>query len=56
MPEKDMERQLKQLEREMLEAAKNLEFERAAQLRDRLFELKQAMFGVELPNETSQGL
>jgi excinuclease ABC subunit B len=55
MPEKDMEKQLKQLEREMLEAAKNLEFERAAQLRDRLFELKQAMFGVELPIETSQG-
>ena len=36
MPEKDMEKELKHLERDMLEAAKNLEFENAAQLRDRL--------------------
>ena len=36
MPEKDMERELKRLEKEMLDAAKNLEFEKAAQLRDRL--------------------
>ena len=33
----------------MLDAAKNLEFEKAAQLRDRLIELKEAMFGVALP-------
>ncbi len=52
MPEKDMERELKRLEREMLEAAKNLEFEKAAELRDRLLQLKQAMFGVSLPIET----
>ena len=52
MPEKDMERELKRLEREMLEAAKNLEFERAAELRDRLYQLKEAMFGVQLPVET----
>ncbi len=52
MPEKDMERELKQLEKEMLDAAKNLEFEKAAQLRDRLLELKEAMFGVALPVET----
>jgi excinuclease ABC subunit B len=52
MPEKDMERELKRLEREMQDAAKNLEFERAAQLRDRLFELREAMFGVSLPVET----
>ncbi len=49
MPEKDMEKELKHLERDMLDAAKNLEFERAAQLRDRLVELKEAMFGVALP-------
>jgi excinuclease UvrABC helicase subunit UvrB len=36
----------------MQDAAKNLEFERAAQLRDRLFELREAMFGVSLPVET----
>jgi excinuclease ABC subunit B len=52
MPEKDMEKELKQLEKEMLDAAKNLEFEKAAQLRDRLLELKEAMFGVALPVET----
>ncbi len=49
MPEKDMEKELKRLERDMLDAAKNLEFEKAAQLRDRLQELKEAMFGVVLP-------
>ncbi len=47
--EKDLEKELKRLEREMLEAAKNLEFERAAELRDRLHDLKQALFGVQLP-------
>ena len=52
MPEKDMERELKRVEKEMLDAAKNLEFERAAQLRDRLVELKAAMFGVAVPDET----
>ena len=51
MPEKDMERELKRVEKEMLDAARNLEFERAAQLRDRLVELKSAMFGVALPDE-----
>src|SRR5215475_3737990 len=52
MGEKDMERELKRLEREMLEAAKNLEFEKAAELRDRLYQIKEAMFGVALPTET----
>jgi excinuclease ABC subunit B len=51
MPEKDMEKELKRVEKEMLDAAKNLEFEKAAQLRDRLIELKEAMFGVALPGE-----
>jgi excinuclease ABC subunit B len=46
MPEKDLERELKRVEREMLEAAKNLEFERAAELRDRLYQLKEKLFGV----------
>ncbi|HTR57533.1 MAG TPA: excinuclease ABC subunit UvrB [Casimicrobiaceae bacterium] len=52
MPEKDLERELKQIEKQMLDAARNLEFERAAELRDRLFELRQKMFGVALPVET----
>ena len=37
---------LKQLEKEMLDAARNLEFEKAAQLRDRLLVLKEQAFGV----------
>ncbi|MFO1310518.1 MAG: excinuclease ABC subunit UvrB [Burkholderiales bacterium] len=52
MPEKDLERELKQLEKQMQDAARNLEFEKAAELRDRLFELRQKMFGVSLPVET----
>ncbi len=52
MGEKGMEKELKQLEKAMLDAAKNLEFEKAAELRDRLFQLKEAMFGVALPVET----
>jgi excinuclease ABC subunit B len=51
MPEKDLERELKQLEKQMLDAAKNLEFEKAAELRDRLHQLKQQLFGVALPVE-----
>jgi len=46
MSEKDLFRELKRVEREMLESAKNLEFERAAQLRDRLKDLKELAFGV----------
>jgi excinuclease ABC subunit B len=48
MPEKDLERELKRLEREMLDAAKNLEFEKAAELRDHLYRLKEKLFGVAL--------
>jgi excinuclease ABC subunit B len=52
MPEKDLERELKAIEREMQDAAKNLEFERAAELRDRLYQLREKLFGVALPTET----
>src|SRR6266404_4803596 len=48
MPEKDLERELKRIEKEMLDAARNLEFERAAELRDRLYQLKEQLFGVTL--------
>ncbi len=47
MSEKDLNKQVKKLEKEMLEAAKNLEFEKAAELRDRLRALKEVLFGVE---------
>jgi excinuclease ABC subunit B len=49
---KDLEKELKLLEKQMLDAAKNLEFERAAELRDRLYQLKEKLFGVALPTET----
>ena len=39
-----MSRKLKQMESQMHEHAKNLEFEEAAALRDQLAELKQAAF------------
>ena len=47
MDDKALTRKIKKLEKEMLDAAKNLEFEKAAELRDHLRELKQVLFGVE---------
>ena len=52
MDGKDLERELKLLEKQMFEAAKNLEFEKAAGFRDRLYKLKEKLFGVALPTET----
>lgn len=40
LPQREMQRLIKQLEVEMRAAAKNLEFERAAMMRDQLFELR----------------
>jgi excinuclease ABC subunit B len=44
MGEKELTREVKRLEKEMLDAARNLEFERAAQLRDQLTTLKEKLF------------
>lgn len=44
---KDNSRELARLEKLMLEHARNLEFEKAAQLRDQLSKLKKEVFGVE---------
>jgi len=44
MDEKALAREVKQLEKAMLDAARNLEFERAAQLRDQLKALKEKLF------------
>jgi excinuclease ABC subunit B len=52
MPGKDLEKELRQIEKQMVDAAKNLEFEHAAELRDRLYKLREALFGVALPTET----
>ena len=44
MGEKEMTRELKQVEKAMLDAAKNLEFEKAARLRDELRVLRERLF------------
>jgi excinuclease ABC subunit B len=46
MDETELARQIKRLEQDMLEHARNLEFEQAAQARDRLREFKDRLFGV----------
>src|SRR5512135_669466 len=51
MSEKQVAREIKQLEKKMLEHARNLEFEQAAKLRDRLAEVKKRVFGVALASE-----
>jgi excinuclease ABC subunit B len=47
LDDKALTKKVKKLEKEMLDAAKNLEFEKAAELRDQLKQLKQVLFGVE---------
>ncbi|MEO6023951.1 MAG: UvrB/UvrC motif-containing protein, partial [Burkholderiales bacterium] len=44
MSEKQMTTMIKKIEKQMLDHAKNLEFEKAAQLRDELKQLKQKLF------------
>jgi excinuclease ABC subunit B len=46
MSEKDIAREIKRLEKMMLEHARNLEFEKAAQVRDQLAILKEQAFGA----------
>ncbi|MEH6458382.1 excinuclease ABC subunit UvrB [Chitinimonas sp. JJ19] len=46
MDEKTLAKQLKQIEKSMMEAAKNLEFEKAAELRDQLHKLRERVFGA----------
>ena len=46
MSEKDVSREIKRLERLMMEHARNLEFEKAARVRDQLGVLKQQAFGA----------
>ena len=47
LDDKALTKRIKKLEKDMLDAAKNLEFEKAAELRDQLRELKRVLFGVE---------
>ncbi|WP_119156915.1 excinuclease ABC subunit UvrB [Caldimonas tepidiphila] len=46
LSEKDLGKRIKQLEKEMLEHARNLEFEKAARVRDQLALLKEQAFGA----------
>jgi excinuclease ABC subunit B len=46
LSEKDLGKRIKQLERQMLEHARQLEFEKAARLRDQLALLKEQAFGA----------
>ena len=46
MSEKDIAREIKRLEKQMIEHAKNLEFEKAARVRDQLHVLKEQAFGA----------
>ena len=44
MSEKEVSKEIMRIEKEMLQAAKNLEFEKAAQLRDQLKKLRESVF------------
>jgi excinuclease ABC subunit B len=46
MSEKDISKRIKVLEKQMLEHARNLEFEKAARVRDQLAQLKEQAFGA----------
>ena len=46
MSEKDVAREIKRLEKQMIEHARNLEFEKAARVRDQLRVLKEQAFGA----------
>ncbi|MBU3725185.1 MAG: excinuclease ABC subunit UvrB [Burkholderiaceae bacterium] len=53
----DLSKEITRLERAMLEHARNLEFEKAAQLRDQLTKLKEEVFGVDkLRDSIEKGL
>lgn len=47
MSEKQLTREVKRLEKEMNDFARNLEFEKAAATRDLLFRVKAQLFGAE---------
>ncbi|MBS1188968.1 MAG: uvrB [Rhodocyclaceae bacterium] len=55
MDEKTLGKEIKRLEKQMLDFAKNLEFERAAAARDELFRLKERAFGAALHDRDREG-
>ena len=46
LSEKDLSKRMKLLEKQMLEHARNLEFEKAARVRDQLAQLREQAFGA----------
>ncbi|MGE5384681.1 MAG: excinuclease ABC subunit UvrB [Betaproteobacteria bacterium] len=54
MSEKALAKEIRRLEKEMLEFARNLEFEKAAAARDTLFRLKERVFGA-APHDRDEG-
>jgi excinuclease ABC subunit B len=50
MGEKDLAKEIKRLEKEMQDFARNLEFEKAAQARDRLSKVRAMAFGALTPD------
>jgi excinuclease ABC subunit B len=46
MDERDVSKEIRRLEKQMLEHARNLEFEAAAKVRDQLGRVKQQLFGA----------
>ena len=50
LSEKQLAKEMKRLEKSMHDAAKNLEFEKAAVFRDQLKQLKMKIFGAEMPD------
>ena len=53
LTEKDLGKRIKQLERQMLEHARNLEFEQAARTRDQLAALREQAFGAAVSDPVS---
>jgi excinuclease ABC subunit B len=53
LSEKDLGKRIKVLERQMLEHARNLEFEKAARLRDQLALLREQAFGAGGAHDTN---
>jgi len=51
MTEKEIGREIKRLEKQMLEHARNLEFEQAARVRDQLADVRKKVFGVAIDEE-----
>ena len=45
--EKELTKEIKRVEKDMLDAARNLEFEKAAEMRDQLKVLKELLFGID---------